>query len=113
MRVMMIKTKLFRVGTMRLGRAIIAALTILAPVNASAQALYGSLVGNVVDETGAVVTGATVAITQKETNQTREQATHDGELIDDTSGHGLNESRRVALRGHTCHSTMVVEPRSH
>jgi hypothetical protein len=72
---MMMTTKLFRVGTMRLGHALIAALTILAPVNASAQALYGSLVGNVVDESGAVVPGATVAITQKETNQTREQAT--------------------------------------
>src|SRR5688572_21239644 len=68
-------TKLFRVGTRLLGYAIIAGLTILAPVNVSAQALYGSLVGNVVDETGAIVPGATVAITQKETNQTREQPT--------------------------------------
>ena len=33
------------------------------------------LVGNVIDETGAIVPGATVAITQKETNQTREQST--------------------------------------
>lgn len=60
---------------MRLGYALIAGLTILAPVPVQAQALYGSLVGNVVDETGAVVPGATVAITQKETNQTREQPT--------------------------------------
>ncbi len=46
-------------------------------VNVHAQALYGSLVGNVVDETGAVVPGATVTITQRETNQTREQTTPD------------------------------------
>lgn len=59
----------------RLGQAIVAGLMVLAGVNVGAQALYGSLVGNVVDETGAIVPGATIAITQKETNQTREQST--------------------------------------
>ena len=59
----------------RFGQAFFAGLMILAAVNAGAQALYGSLVGNVVDETGAIVPGATVTITQKETNQTREQST--------------------------------------
>jgi hypothetical protein len=59
----------------RLAQAILAGLMVFAGVNAGAQALYGSLVGNVVDETGAIVPGATVAITQKETNQTREQST--------------------------------------
>ena len=54
---------------------VIAVVLVTAVANAGAQALYGSLVGNVVDETGAVVPGATVAITQKETNQTREQPT--------------------------------------
>jgi hypothetical protein len=54
---------------------VIAVVLVTAAVSAGAQALYGSLVGNVVDETGAVVPGATVAITQKETNQTREQPT--------------------------------------
>ena len=58
-----------------LGHAIVAALIVFAAVDVSAQALYGSLVGNVVDESGAIVPGATVAITQKETNQTREQST--------------------------------------
>ncbi len=56
---------------------IIAVVLVAGVANVNAQALYGSLVGNVVDETGAVVPGATVAITQKETNQTREQATPD------------------------------------
>ena len=60
----------------RLVHAICAGVIVLATARTmDAQALYGSLVGNVVDETGAVVPGATVAITQKETNQTREQPT--------------------------------------
>ena len=57
---------------------IAAALAAFTAANLDAQALYGSLVGNVVDETGAVVPGATVAITHKETNQTREQPTSVG-----------------------------------
>src|SRR5688572_15637303 len=61
----------------RLAQAILAGLIVVAGVNVGAQALYGSLVGNVVDESGAIVPGATVAITQKETNQTREQPTSD------------------------------------
>src|SRR5687768_10430160 len=59
----------------RLSHAIFAGLIVFASVKLDAQALYGSLVGNVVDETGAIVPGATVTITQRETNQTREQAT--------------------------------------
>jgi hypothetical protein len=58
-----------------MARALLAGLIFFAAVNVHAQALYGSLVGNVVDETGATVPGATVSITQKETNQTREQPT--------------------------------------
>ena len=58
-----------------LRHAIGAALIVVAAVDVSAQALYGSLVGNVVDETGAVIPGATVTITHRETNQTRDQVT--------------------------------------
>jgi Carboxypeptidase regulatory-like domain/TonB dependent receptor len=58
-----------------MARALLAGLILFAAVNVHAQALYGSLVGNVVDDTGATVPGATVSITQKETNQTREQPT--------------------------------------
>jgi Carboxypeptidase regulatory-like domain/TonB dependent receptor/TonB-dependent Receptor Plug Domain len=39
---------------------------------ASAQALYGSLVGNVTDSSGAAIPGATVTATQQQTNLTRE-----------------------------------------
>jgi hypothetical protein len=40
-----------------------------------AQVLYGSIVGNVKDKSEAVVSGATVRITHKETNQSRETST--------------------------------------
>jgi hypothetical protein len=60
----------------RLGRAVlVGGVLMVTAVNVHAQALYGSLVGNVVDQTGAIVPGATVTITQKETNQTRAQTT--------------------------------------
>ncbi len=52
----------------------------LSPSLAGAQVLYGSLVGNVADQNGAVVQGATVTITNKGTNQVREASTNsDGE----------------------------------
>jgi hypothetical protein len=41
-----------------------------------AQTLYGTLVGNVTDETGLAVPGATVKITHTETSQTREATTN-------------------------------------
>ena len=40
--------------------------------------LYGSIVGNVKDKSNDAVTGATIKITHKETNQTRETATNSG-----------------------------------
>jgi carboxypeptidase family protein/TonB-dependent receptor-like protein len=40
-----------------------------------AQVLYGSLVGNVADESGAAIPGATVTITQKETGATHDAVT--------------------------------------
>ncbi len=47
----------------------------LMPQTGSAQVLYGSLTGRVTDLQGAVVPGATVAITHRETNQTRQAVT--------------------------------------
>ena len=49
----------------------------LVPQSASAQVLYGSIVGNVKDPTEAAIPNATVTITNKETNQTRTAATND------------------------------------
>jgi hypothetical protein len=52
--------------------AVLAAIVMCAPA-ASAQVLYGSIVGNVTDSTGAAVPGATVTIEQTETRLKREQ----------------------------------------
>jgi hypothetical protein len=49
----------------------------LLPSQVTAQTLYGALVGNVTDETGLSVPGATVKITHAETNQTREGVTNE------------------------------------
>jgi hypothetical protein len=62
---------LMRIGTPL--SVLLIALTLSQSSNA--QVLYGSIVGNVKDKSDATVTGATVKITHKETNQTRETAT--------------------------------------
>ena len=64
---------------MRIGwRSVLLALLVSAmAVTGSAQALYGSLVGNVTDETGAALPGATVTITQRETNLSRDIVTNE------------------------------------
>ena len=51
----------------------------VSPSPVAAQVLYGSIVGNVTDSTGAAVPGATVTIEQTETKLTRE-------LVTDTAG---------------------------
>jgi hypothetical protein len=50
-------------------------VTLIVSQSGQAQVLYGSIVGNVKDKSDAVVAGATVKITHKETNQTRETTT--------------------------------------
>ena len=50
-------------------RWVLAAVVALAlATKAAPQSLYGSLVGTVTDETGAAIPGATVTVTQAETN---------------------------------------------
>ena len=56
--------------------ALVAVVVLLSAFPASAQTLYGTLVGNVTDETGLAVPGATVKITHAETTQSRESATN-------------------------------------
>jgi hypothetical protein len=58
---------------MRIGMPL-AVLLLAVVINGHAQVLYGSIVGNVTDKSNAVVAGATVKITHKATNQTRETA---------------------------------------
>src|SRR5215813_4018601 len=50
-------------------------LALMIPRTAGAQVLYGTLTGNVTDSSGAVVAGATVTITHKETGQSRDGVT--------------------------------------
>jgi hypothetical protein len=61
---------------LRLLIAITIALSAL-PSVVYAQVLYGSVVGNVKDQSGAAVPGATVTITSKETNQVRTATTNE------------------------------------
>ena len=63
--------KSLRAGTF--AAALVFLLSSLRPANA--QVLYGSLVGNVRDPSGAAVPGATVTATQQETDQTRSATT--------------------------------------
>lgn len=58
-------------------------LALLAPTRCKAQMLYGSLVGTVTDRSGAAVPGATVVITQKQTDFSRQTTT------DQTGGYNL------------------------
>ncbi len=58
-----------------LSHLVLAALLVVSARHAGAQALYGSLVGNVVDDTGGRIPGAVVTVTRTETNQTSEQTT--------------------------------------
>lgn len=57
------------------GVAVGLALTLLS-MSVRAQVLYGSLVGTVTDSSGLAVPGASVTITQAETNQSREATTN-------------------------------------
>jgi hypothetical protein len=66
-------TALRRPGTVL--SAILVALVFVGTPVADAQVLYGSIVGNVVDSTGAALPGATVKIEQSETKLTRELVT--------------------------------------
>lgn len=61
----------------RLGLSLAVILSaIILSATANAQVLYGSMVGNVVDNNGAAVPGAKVKITNKATNQSREATTN-------------------------------------
>lgn len=70
----------FRLSTQWLSRLGLSVVVLMAAAmlstTANAQVLYGSMVGNVVDNNGAAVPGATVKITNKATNQTREAVTN-------------------------------------
>ncbi len=67
-----------RLRTRQLGLVMILLLAVgIRTRPAGAQVLYGTVVGNVQDESGAVVPGVTVAITSKDTGQRRETITNE------------------------------------
>src|SRR5713226_6083454 len=62
----------------RLRAALVVCCFVLAfPSSAKAQVLYGSIVGNVKDPSGGAVINATVTITHKQTNQSRQAVTNE------------------------------------
>lgn len=64
-----------RRGVDTLAGLLLAAVVVLTPVVAVGQVLYGAIVGNVTDSSGATVPGATVTIVNTETNLTRTAVT--------------------------------------
>lgn len=66
---------------------------------AAAQILYGSLTGNVTDPSGAAVVGATVTITQVETNQSRTTTTNDAGIYNFPTIPGGTYEVRVQAQG--------------
>ena len=74
-------------------------LAFLLPHKAQAQTLYGSLVGNVKDPTGAAVPKATVTATNKGTNQTHEAITDDSGGYSFTGIQTGTYSVKISLQG--------------
>src|SRR5687768_9920434 len=64
----------FVLAPLALGAVVLTAASAAPPVHA--QILYGSIVGNVTDAQGAGIPAATVTITSKDTNLTRETITN-------------------------------------
>lgn len=81
-----------------LGYTLLAAVLICAPI-ASAQVLYGSIIGNVTDSTGAALPGATVTIEHTETKLTRELVTDSAGAYHFTAVPTGTYSVRVTMEG--------------
>jgi hypothetical protein len=64
--------------TLTLTCLLLAAVVLMFPQRADAQVLYGSILGDVKDASGAVMPGATVVATNKSTGLTREAVTDEG-----------------------------------
>ncbi len=82
-----------------LGAIVLAVLVAISGQPAAAQILYGSLTGNVTAPSGAAVIGATVTITQLETNQTRTTTTNDAGIYTFPTIPGGTYEVRVSAQG--------------
>jgi hypothetical protein len=69
------------------------------PATAEAQVLYGTIVGNIKDSTGAVVPGATVSATNVGTNQTREAISNDAGMYTFSNLQPGNYTLKVVVQG--------------
>ena len=69
------------------------------PSLADAQVLYGSIVGNVEDSSGATLPGATVTITSRETNLTRSTVSNEAGAYSFTNVQAGTYDVKVSLQG--------------
>src|SRR5205085_7847216 len=74
-------------------------LALVAPPQTEAQVLYGSIVGNVKDSTGAVVPQVTVTVVNKETNLTRQATTDEAGGYSFTNIQTGNYSLKISQQG--------------
>jgi hypothetical protein len=72
---------------------------LLSPERASAQVLYGSIVGNVSDSSSAAVPKATVTAINKGTNQSREAITNESGSYSFTDLQGGTYTLKVSQQG--------------
>jgi len=79
--------------------ALLFACGFLHPSVASAQVLYGSIVGNVEDSSGATLPGATVSITSRETNLTRSTVSNEVGAYTFTNVQAGTYDVKVSLQG--------------
>ena len=86
--------------------AVLVAFTSVRPVHA--QLLFGSIVGNVTDASGAAVPGATVTVTQLETNESRETKTSDAGSFTLSTVHTGTYNVAVAKDGFKSYSAQNV-----
>jgi len=86
----------------------LAALLLVPSTAAEAQVLYGSIVGNVTDAQGASIPAATVTVTSKETNLTREAVTNETGAYSVTNVPPGTYDVRVVLEGFREHQQTSV-----
>lgn len=86
-------------GRRALVAALLIAFTLFAPIAMQAQILYGSVVGNVTDESGASIPGAEVTITNKLTGAVRSAATNEAGAYSIPTLQNGEYSIRVAREG--------------
>jgi hypothetical protein len=79
--------------------AFLASLSILTPATAAAQVLYGSIVGQVADTSGAPAPGATVTITNRDTGLTRTAVTTESGAYSFTNVLAGQYDVKISLQG--------------